>query len=132
MHWSNLCQINISAHKNHFKVSIINISVLDLLWKCLALWTNTRCRIFNHVSIKATIGRSLTITVEEKPYCTSVSMTCWQSHRDYRVFWKQPPLSYWPKKFLLFTSWSTEKKLMLKEGYWSTSSNVLATYLYIT
>ena len=44
---------------------------------------------------------------------------------DYRVFSKQTPWSYWPKKLFILTSWG-------KEGCWSTSSNQLFNYLTIT
>ena len=73
---------------------------------------------------------SLIIEVEEKPDCSSVSMVWWHEYRNYRVFLKQSPWMYWPKKLFILTSWGTDKKLMFKEGCWLTSSNLLPNYLY--
>ena len=74
-----------------------------------------------HVLIEPKIEQSLIIEVEEKPYCSSVSIVWWHRHRGYKRFSKQSTWRYWPKKLLILTKWGTCKKLMLIEGCWPTS-----------
>ena len=76
----------------------------------------------------STMEWSLIIEVKEKRCCTSVSMVRWYGYRDYGSSWKQPLWRYWPKNLLTFTSWDIGKTLVLIEGCWSTSSNLLANY----
>ena len=83
--------------------------------------------VTDHRRIEPTIEQSLIIKMEEKPCCSSVSMVWWHGYRDYRVSSKQSPWRYWPKKVVHF-----DKKLMLIEGCWSTSSNLLPNYLWMT
>ena len=55
-----------------------------------------------HVSIEPTIEQSLIIGVEEKPYCSSVSIVWRHEYRNCRGFSKQSPWRYWPKKVVYF------------------------------
>ena len=61
---------------------------------------------------------------------SSIFMVWWHGYKNYRIFSKQSPWKYWPKKLFILTSWDTDKKLILIEGCWSTSSNQLPDYLY--
>ena len=87
---------------------------------------SSKCMI-DHRQIEATIEQSLIIKMEEKSYCSSVSMVWLHGYRDYRGSSKQSSWRYWPKKVVHF-----DKKLMLIEGCWSTPSNLLPNYLWMT
>ena len=82
-----------------------------------------------HVSIELTIEQILIIEVEEKPYCSSISMVWWHRYIDYRSFSKRSPRRYWPKKLFILTSCGTDKKLISIDSCWSTSSNLLPNLL---
>ena len=104
--------------------------------KWLRLWQTTTeyLQKYNllcspHALIEPTIERSLIVEVEEKPYCSLVSMIWWHGHKDYGGFLKQSPWRYWLKKLFILISLGIGKKLMLIEGCWSTSSNLLPNWL---
>ena len=105
-------------------------------WIKLAKLMTGQCRIplkikclFISCFNRANDREDLINDVEEKSYCSSVSMVWWHAYRDHWGFSKQPPSICWPKKLFILTSWGTDKKLMLIEGCWSTSSNLLPNYL---
>ena len=130
----NTCEceylFNNPVHKNLFKGSKLTLAfrfTLKMFWPsdqvlAVVFWC--------HVSINSTIERTLIIEVEEKSYCTSDSMVWLYGYRDYWIIWKQQSWRCWPKKLFILTS--TDKKLVWTEGCWSTSSNLLANYLYTT
>ena len=111
-----------------------SMNIRELKW--LSLWQATAeyLQKWNlvcspHVCIEPTMEWSLIIKVEGKPYCSSTSMVWWHGYRDYRGFSKHSPWMYWPKKLFILTSWCTGKNLVLIEGFWSTSFNLLPNYL---
>ena len=75
-----------------------SMTTRELKW--LTLWQDTAKYLQKyqntlvcspHVSIEPTIERSLIIELEEKPYCSSVSMVWWNGYRDYRALRKKSP-----------------------------------------
>ena len=132
----NTCEceylFNNPVHENLFKGSKLTLAFrfsLKMFWPSAQVLAVV---FWCHVSINPTIERSLIIEVKEKSYCTSDSMVWLYGYRDYWIIWKQPSWRCWPKKLFILTSWGLNRSLVWTEGCWSTSSNLLANYLYTT
>ena len=81
---SSLQQVQMKSSMNTHELNRLS------LWQATTEYLqNENLVCSSHISIESTIEQSLIIELEEKPYCSSISMVWWHGYRDYIGFSKQ-------------------------------------------